>query len=100
MSNDRITIKGTSNGLIITVGPGVWQGLVEELDARLAEKASFFKGGRVALHVGPRQLTRPQLEIVGQVLSRHNVTLWAVKSDAPGTHEVDHQHHQQRHQAE
>jgi hypothetical protein len=49
MLQDRIAIKGTSNGLIITIGAGVWPGLVEELDARLGEKASFFKGGRVAL---------------------------------------------------
>ena len=88
MPNERIIIKGTSNGLIITVGAGVWQGLVEELDEQLGTKASFFKGGRVALRVGPRQLTRPQLESVGQILNRHSVTLWAVESDATGTQEA------------
>lgn len=88
MANDRITIKGTSSGLIITIGAGVWPGLVEELDRRLGEKASFFKGGRVALHVGARQLTRAQLEMVGQALARHSVTLWAVESEATGTREA------------
>jgi septum site-determining protein MinC len=88
MANDRINIKGTSSGLIITIGAGVWPGLVEELDSRLGEKASFFKGGRVALHVGARQLTRTQLEVAGQVLARHNVTLWAVESESPGTREA------------
>ena len=88
MSNERINIKGTSNGLVVTIGSGVWQGLVEELDNSLAQKASFFKGGRVALRVGARQLTRLQLENVGHVLGRHNVTLWAVESDAPGTLEA------------
>lgn len=88
MANDRITIKGTSSGLIITIGAGVWPGLVEELDRRLGEKASFFKGGRVALHVGARQLSRSQLEMAGQVLARHNVTLWAIESEAPGTREA------------
>lgn len=88
MSSDRVIIKGTSNGLIITIGAGAWPGLVDELDRRLGEKASFFKGGRVALRVGPRQLTRPQLETVGDVLDRHNVTLWAVESDASGTQEA------------
>ncbi len=88
MSNDRITIKGTSNGLIINIGSGVWQGLMDELDQHLAAKAAFFKGGRVALRVGPRQLTRSQLEAVGQILDQHNVTLWAVESDAPGTCEA------------
>ena len=88
MLSDRITIKGTSNGLVITVGSGVWPGLLEELDNRLAEKASFFKGGRVALQVGPRQLTRLQLESVGEILNRHSVTLWAVESDSSGTQEA------------
>jgi len=88
MTKERITIKGTSSGLVVTIGAGVWQGLVDELDSRLGEKASFFKGGRVALHVGPRQLTRGQLESVGQVLARHGVTLWAVESDSPGTRDA------------
>jgi septum site-determining protein MinC len=88
MPTDRIVIKGTSSGLIITIGRGVWPGLLEDLDRSLGEKASFFKGGRVALHVGPRQLTRLQLETAGQILSRHHVTLWAVESDAPGTREA------------
>lgn len=88
MSNERIAIKGTSNGLVITIGAGAWQGLVEELEHRLGEKASFFKGGRVALQVGPRQLTRPQLEHLGQLLARHNVSLWAVASTSAGTQEA------------
>lgn len=88
MSNERITIKGTSSGLIINIGSGVWPGLLDELDELLASKASFFKGGRVALRVGPRQLTRPQIEAAGQILQTHEVTLWAVESDAPGTQEA------------
>jgi septum site-determining protein MinC len=85
---DRINIKGTSDGLIITLGAGAWQGLVEEVEQRLSEKASFFKGGRVGLAVGPRQLTRPQLEQLGDLLNRHNVTLWAVESESQSTQEA------------
>lgn len=88
MSNHRVTIKGTSSGLIITIGAGAWPGLMAELERRLSEKASFFKGGRVALRVGPRQLTRPQLETVGHILNRHAVSLWAVESESPGTQEA------------
>jgi len=88
MPNERITIKGTSDGLIITLGAGAWPGLVDELDRHLGQKAAFFKGGRVALRVGSRQLTRLQLESVGHVLNRHKVTLWAVESDSPGTRQA------------
>jgi septum site-determining protein MinC len=88
MPNERITIKGTSDGLIITLGAGAWPGLVDELDQHLGQKAAFFKGGRVALRVGPRQLTRLQMEAVGHVLNRHKVTLWAVESDSPSTRQA------------
>lgn len=88
MSKNRITVKGTSDGLIITIGAGDWAGLLVELDQHLGQKASFFKGGRVALRVGPRQLTRPQLEAVGHLLNRHQVSLWAVESDSMGTQEA------------
>jgi septum site-determining protein MinC len=88
MANERITIKGTSDGLIITIGAGTWSGLVDELDQHLGQRASFFKGGRVALRIGPRQLTRLQLETVGQVLNRHHVSLWAVESEAAGTRQA------------
>lgn len=88
MPNERIVIKGTSEGLMITIGAGAWPGLVDELDHHLGQKASFFKGGRVALRVGPRQLTRLQLESVGHVLNRHKISLWAVESDSPGTRQA------------
>jgi septum site-determining protein MinC len=88
MASERINIKGTSDGLIITLGPGAWTGLLAELEQRLSEKASFFKGGRVGLAVGPRLLTRSELEQVGVVLNRHNVTLWAVESEASSTQEA------------
>ncbi|MCB9107172.1 MAG: septum site-determining protein MinC [Anaerolineales bacterium] len=85
---DRIIIKGTSNGLIITMGPGEWQGLIEDLSAQLGAKASFFKGGRVALRVGARQLTPAQLTAVGETLNSHNVSLWAVESEDAGTRQA------------
>ena len=62
--------------------------MLDELEHHLGQKASFFKGGRVALRVGPRQLARPQLEKVGHILKRHQVTLWAVESDSPSTREA------------
>lgn len=88
MASERINIKGTSDGLIITLGSGGWQGLLDELEQRLSEKASFFKGGRVGLALGPRQLTRLELAQVGAILDRHNVTLWAVESEASSTQEA------------
>ena len=87
MIQTRIDIKGTSHGLVIRIGPGDWSGLFNELASRLEQTPSFFKGGRVALDVGPRQLTQGQLMHVGDLLQTHKMSLWAVISEAEETRE-------------
>jgi septum site-determining protein MinC len=88
MSQTRINIKGTSYGLVIHIGPGDWGSLLIELASRLQQTPSFFKGGRVALHIGPRQLTQRQLEHIGELLKAHHMSLWAVASDSDETRQV------------
>jgi septum site-determining protein MinC len=85
MSDDRVRIRGTSEGLVITLGAGDLGALLKELDERLSSTASFFRGGRVALHVGPRELTTEELEALGQTISRYGVSLWAVIGDSAAT---------------
>jgi len=85
MSDDRVRIRGTSEGLVITLGAGNLGALLKELDERLSSTASFFRGGRVALHVGPRELTTEELEALGHTISRYGVSLWAVIGDSAAT---------------
>jgi septum site-determining protein MinC len=85
MSDDRVRIRGTSEGLVITLGAGDLGSLLRELDERLSSTASFFRGGRVALHVGPRELTTEDLEALGQTILRNGVSLWAVIGDNAAT---------------
>ena len=85
MSDDRVRIRGTSEGLVITLGAGDLGSLLRELDERLSSTASFFRGGRVALHVGPRELTTEELEALGQTISCNGVSLWAVIGDSAAT---------------
>jgi septum site-determining protein MinC len=85
MSDDRVRIRGTSEGLVITLGAGDLESLLRELDERLSNTASFFRGGRVALHVGPRELTAEDLESLGQTISCNGVSLWAVIGDSAAT---------------
>jgi septum site-determining protein MinC len=87
MIQTRIDIKGTSHGLVIRIGSGDWSGLFNELASRLEQTPSFFKGGRVALDVGPRQLTQDQLTHVGDLLQTHKMSLWAVISETEETRE-------------
>jgi septum site-determining protein MinC len=81
-----VTIKGTSEGLIISLGPGPLPEVLDEMEARLTSKASFFVGGRVALRVGDRSLSVEQLQAIGNKLQELGVTLWAVDSQHPATH--------------
>jgi septum site-determining protein MinC len=70
---------------VITLGAGDLGALLRELDERLSSTASFFRGGRVALHVGPRELTTEELEALGQTISHNGVSLWAVIGDSAAT---------------
>jgi septum site-determining protein MinC len=82
LDDSRITIRGTSEGVAIALGAGGWAHLLSDLDARLGQRASFFKGGRVFLQVGDRLLNEPELEAVGKLIANHGMTLWAVESTA------------------
>jgi septum site-determining protein MinC len=77
-----VSIRGTSDGLVVDVGAGDLESVLRELDQKLARSASFFRGGRVALRVGGRRLNREEIEALGRTLHRWGVTLWAVESEA------------------
>jgi septum site-determining protein MinC len=83
--NESVIIKGTSEGLIITLGSGPFEAVLSEMEERLASRASFFRGGRVALRVGDRSMAVEQLQAIGAVLERLGMTLWAVNGDHPAT---------------
>ncbi len=85
MTPERVTIKGTSNGIVVTIGAGNWQTILHYLAQKLEQRASFFKGGRAAVAVGERLLNEEELEALGTLLAEHQMTLWAVYSDAAET---------------
>jgi septum site-determining protein MinC len=82
---EAVTIKGTGTGLVITFGDGPLQTVLDELEAHLNARASFFVGGRVALKVGDRPLSVEQLQAIGTLLETMGVSLWAVESEHPAT---------------
>ena len=82
---DKVSIRGTSDGLTITISSGSWQLILNELAEKLGERAAFFKGGRVVVSVGERLLDVKQIETVGKLLTDHQMTLWAVYSNADET---------------
>lgn len=80
---ETVTIKGTSDGLVIGLGAGPLQVVLAEMESRLESKASFFVGGRVALKVGDRSLSVEQLEMIGARLEALGMTLWALEAEHP-----------------
>jgi septum site-determining protein MinC len=85
MAGEPVTIKGTSEGLIIGLGEGPLQNVLDEMQAQLNAKATFFLGGRVALRVGERALSVEQVQAIGSTLEQIGVTLWAVEGTHPTT---------------
>ncbi len=85
MDHDAITFKGIREGLLLTVGDGPFEVLVDSLGGRLTEQGEFFRGGRVALQAAGRILTSDELRQVANLLSSHDLSLWAVLSDSPVT---------------
>ena len=82
---ETISIKGTSEGLVITLGEGSFHTVLGDLEKHLASRASFFLGGRVALRVGERPLSVEQLQTIGAIIQGMGVTLWAVEGTHPAT---------------
>ncbi|MEJ2208410.1 MAG: septum site-determining protein MinC [Anaerolineae bacterium] len=82
---ERVTIRGTREGLIISLGEGPLFEVLEEMENRLSTQASFFRGGRVALHTGEWALSEEQLRAIGNLLEGLGVSLWAVETEHPET---------------
>lgn len=81
-----VTIRGTGEGLVISLGEGPFDKLLSELEARLTSRASFFLGGRASLQVGQRPLSAEQVRTIGAMVERFGMSLWAIIGEHPETH--------------
>ncbi len=87
-SEDGILIKGSREGLLITLGPGAWHNALGALETRLTATPEFFKGARVALLVGNRKLVEADVRAARDLLAHHDVVLWGIISDDEETQHV------------
>ncbi len=87
-SEDGITIKGSREGLLITLGPGAWHNALGALETRLTATPDFFKGARVALLVGNRKLVEADVRAARDLLAHHDVVLWGIIGDDEETQHV------------
>jgi septum site-determining protein MinC len=78
----QIIIKGIREGLSVALpGDGAWADALGALETRLTATPAFFKGGRVALLVGPRALSEDDLRQARDLLARHDVTLLTIAGE-------------------
>jgi len=80
MDRSELVIKGIRQGLLITLGEGTWEEQLAQLERRLSQGASFFRGGRAALDVGDRLLGPAEIERARDLLAQYGVELWALLS--------------------
>ncbi|MDI7277382.1 MAG: septum site-determining protein MinC [Anaerolineae bacterium] len=79
-TDEQIAIKGTRDGVSLTMGQGPWSDLLQRLAERLQATAGFFKGARVLMDVGARTVGSAELEEAAQVLAEHGMALVSVIS--------------------
>jgi septum site-determining protein MinC len=85
---DGISIKGSRDGLLITLGPEAWHNALASLEKRIAAAPEFFKGARVALNVGPRRLLEIDARAARDMLAQYDVMLWGLVSDDEETQQM------------
>ena len=81
----QINIKGIRDGLLVTLGYGVYQDMVQALTAELAQKQAFLQGSRIVVDAGERPFTRPQLAALQEQFTRHELELYAVLAEREET---------------
>lgn len=85
---NTIQIKGIREGLLVTLGEGVWAELVDSLLAHIVERGNFFQGAKIALDVGNHILHAVELGGLRDKLSEKGISLWAVLSNSPVTEQT------------
>ena len=80
-----VAIKGTTEGLVVTLGEGEWDDVVAALSERLAASATFFVGAEATLRVDERALDAAQLAYIRDLFTTHGGSLRSVVADDSAT---------------
>jgi len=73
--DDSISIKGTREGLTVTLRTDDLGVLLKDLAQHLDTQGAFFRGGQVALEAGDWAIDEAGLEHVSDLLTKHEMTL-------------------------
>ncbi len=81
MDETPITLKGTADGILLKPRSHVWATVLEALKKALKEAEAFFRGSRLIMELGNRELTQDQLSSLRALLMQYDIELWAVLSE-------------------
>ena len=70
-----VTIKGTADGLVVTLGDGEWNEEFAALTDRIATSAKFFSGAQATLDVGARNLDAAEIARLRDLFGQQGGTL-------------------------
>lgn len=73
-----VAIKGTTEGLVVSLGEGEWDEVIDSLNERLASSANFFSGAEAILRVDSRPLDAAQLAHLREVFTNFGGALHSV----------------------
>lgn len=85
MEAGKIDVKGIKNGLLIELPEGDWQEWEDTLLEHIDHNQAFFKGAKLVLDVGERELKSPQLSSLRGALSDREIKLKGILSASPAT---------------
>lgn len=77
--SSRVSLKGTRDGLLITLGEGEWDLVLADLERQLARPgaARFFRGAKVSVDLGARELSEHQRRQMDELLAMYDIELEA-----------------------
>jgi len=87
-SRQGISIKGIREGILISLGPGAFSQLLQELSSELLSRDGFLDGSRVTLSVGQQAVEPGQLLKIQELLADHQMELWTVLAEKESSKEA------------
>jgi septum site-determining protein MinC len=85
LNEEKIQIKGISEGLLVTVKDNPWNDAKELVKLKIDDNPDFFHGARIVLDVGDIPIKAAELGKMRDELSARSITLVAVLSKSPVT---------------
>jgi len=80
MAELQIRMRGTRKGLAVALEEGDWQELLRELDTRLDQASTFFRGSQVHLATGKREISQAELQQFMDVLAKYEIQLASLRT--------------------